>query len=84
MIQIAVYRNYNAPLNMLLQYSGWNTKPLDLKNFMNNVKADYGLGEEAIECGLLFANEEADQPKDEIPLSQVFLIGDAAPNTGID
>ena len=56
--------------------------PLKLSAFLNPVTVSGGIGREAIEVGLQFANEVADQHQnDSNPLSQVFIIGDIGPNT---
>ena len=65
---------------MILQASPWEQKPAHLKIFMDGIRACEGWGEEAIEIGLQFANQEADSAAhQEIPISQVFVIGDVAP-----
>jgi len=73
-MQFAVYRDYDCLIDGLLQYSPWETKPENLRKFMETITArgggDY---EEAIEIGLWHANTENE--KNEI--SQVILIGDA-------
>jgi hypothetical protein len=76
-IQLAVYRDYDAREDVL-QISGWETKPLNLRNFMSTVSAKGGGDyEEAIEIGLWHVNQE--QAKLVYPdrLTQVILIGDA-------
>ena len=73
-MQFAVYRDYDCLTDGLLQYSPWETKPENLRKFMETITArgggDY---EEAIEIGLWHSNNENE--KNEI--SQVILIGDA-------
>ncbi|ETO33242.1 hypothetical protein RFI_03863 [Reticulomyxa filosa] len=76
-MQFVVYRNYNAPEDMILQSSTWESKPENLHNFMECVKADYGWGNEAIEIGLVHINREVQKGT----VSQIILIGDAAANT---
>ncbi|ETO10976.1 hypothetical protein RFI_26400 [Reticulomyxa filosa] len=76
-IQFVVYRNYNAPEDMLLKISPWESKPENLRNFMETVVACYGWGNEAIEIGLAHVNQEAEKGD----VSQVILIGDAPANT---
>jgi hypothetical protein len=72
-LEFAVYRDYDSYENVL-QVSGWETRPLNLRKFMDTV-APIGGGdyEEAIEIGLWHVNEQT-QMSD---LSQVILIGDA-------
>lgn len=76
-LQFAVYRNYNAPEDALLQYSPWESKPSNLRSFMETISPSYGQGNEAIEIGLCHANQEAKIGD----VSQVILIGDAPANT---
>ncbi|ETO34262.1 hypothetical protein RFI_02831, partial [Reticulomyxa filosa] len=76
-MQFVVYRNYDAPADMLLQTSTWESKPENLRNFMESIKADYGWGNEAIEIGLAHVNKETEKGS----VSQVILIGDAPANT---
>lgn len=76
-IQFAVYRNYSNKEWSLLQSSLWETKPDNLRAFMERIPASGGLGNEAVEIGLWHANQENEKEK----ISQVILIGDAPPNT---
>ncbi|ETO01749.1 hypothetical protein RFI_35690, partial [Reticulomyxa filosa] len=76
-MQFAVYRNYNAPEDMLLQISPWESKPEGLRSFMEKVQPLYGDGNEAIEVALAYVNRELKT----YDVSQVILIGDAPPNT---
>lgn len=49
---------------------------------METIKAHGGYGaEEAVEIGLWHANQEADTQENGSGISQVFIIGDAPPNT---
>lgn len=77
-LMFAVYRDYDQREEMLLQHSGWESKPENLKQFMGGIHAEGGdTWEEAVEIGLWFANECADKGG----LDQVILIGDAPANT---
>ena len=76
-LQFVVYRNYNCKEERLLQYSGWESDPNNLRQFMNSVNPEGGLGNEAIEIGLWHVNQIAESMK----ISQVILIGDMPPNT---
>jgi len=76
LIQFAVYRNYNVDHSLLLQHSPWESKAENIKKFMDCIRTDGGLGNEAIEIGFQHANKEAENG-----LSQIILIGDAAANT---
>ena len=73
-MQFAVYRDYDCSSDGLLQYSPWETKPDNLRKFMEKINArgggDY---EEAIEIGLWHVNVE----EENLGVSQVILIGDA-------
>ena len=50
---------------------------------MDGISVSGGMGEEAVEIGLQHAVNEANNA-DSVPLSQVFLIGDAPPNPPSD
>ncbi|ETO03224.1 hypothetical protein RFI_34186, partial [Reticulomyxa filosa] len=78
--QFVVYRNYNAPEDLLLQCSPWESKPENLRNFMDKIRSEYGLGNGAIEVGLAHVNREIEKGE----VSQVILIGDAPVNTRED
>eukprot|EP00475_Leptophrys_vorax_P031010 TRINITY_DN4682_c0_g1_i4.p1 TRINITY_DN4682_c0_g1~~TRINITY_DN4682_c0_g1_i4.p1 ORF type:complete len:1758 (-),score=418.12 TRINITY_DN4682_c0_g1_i4:53-4783(-) len=75
-VQIAVYRNYNVGDDLLLQTSGWEVRPENLRAFMNTIGPAGGMGNEAIEIGLAHANTLLAGG-----LTQVILIGDVPPNT---
>lgn len=62
----------------ILVASPWETNPEKLRKFMETIKIAGGLGNEAIEIGLLHANNEANM---ETGINQIILIGDAPPNT---
>ncbi|CAF3383520.1 unnamed protein product [Rotaria socialis] len=79
-IQFVVYRNYNSEENKILQHSPWETKPDNLRAFMNTINVEGGWGNEAIEIGLWHANEEHKREN----ITQVILIGDAPPNTNTE
>ncbi|ETO01529.1 hypothetical protein RFI_35911, partial [Reticulomyxa filosa] len=76
-MQFVVYRNYNAPADMLLQTSTWESKPENLRSFMESIQANYGWGNEAIEIGFSHVSRETTKGS----VSQVILIGDAPANT---
>lgn len=76
-LQFVVYRNYDCKEERILQYSGWESDPNNLRQFMNTIDASGGTWEpEAIEIGLWHANRVAETVK----INQVILIGDAPPN----
>ncbi|CAL6025802.1 Helicase-related_protein [Hexamita inflata] len=72
------YRSYNSGAEQLLEVSDWEADPDNLHQFISNVKtgASSAHGEEAVEVGLQHANNEYQNG-----LTQVILIGDAAPST---
>jgi hypothetical protein len=76
-IQFVVYRNYNSKADTILQASPWESKPDNLRTFINNIEVEGGWRNEAIEIGLWYANKEYERE----PITQVILIGDAPPNT---
>ena len=73
-IKIAVYRNYNSSEDKIFQGSTWESKPQNLFKFLKSIDVEDGWDNEAIEIGLFHANREHH-------LSQIILIGDAAPNS---
>jgi hypothetical protein len=82
-MQIAVYRNYNAPQEELLQASNWETEttPDQLRLFLDrDVTASYGMGNEAIEIGLWHVLEQHRVER----VSQVVLIGDMPANSAVE
>ncbi|XP_065663342.1 uncharacterized protein LOC136085801 [Hydra vulgaris] len=77
-MQFAVYRDYDCLNDGLLQYSPWETKPENLRLFMDKISAHGGGDyEEAIEIGLWHVNRE----NEENTVNQVILIGDAPAKT---
>lgn len=69
-----VYRNYNAPSEKLLERTTFESTAHNLKDFLKNVEANYGWGNEAIEVAMQAINKEED-------VDQVIIIADAAANT---
>ena len=76
-LQFAVYRNYSNNSDTILEYSPWESKPENLRKFMDKIGPKGGQGNEAIEIGFWHANQEL---KNE-PFQQIILIGDAPANT---
>ena len=77
-LQLVAYRNYSVPTpDHLIQDSGWQSQPGDLKKWLTTVTATGGICEEAVEVGLQHAVAVAKEPQG---LSQVLLIADAPPN----
>jgi hypothetical protein len=74
---IGIYRNYNAPPHKLFDHSSWESEPQNLEQFMRDVRPEYGMGNEAIEVGLQFVNNNTSVGN----ITQVILIGDMPPNT---
>ena len=78
-MQFAVFRNYNANSDALLQFSTWASQPTDLFKFMDSVGAHSGQGSnEAVEIGLWHAMGEHEDVEE---ISQIVLIGDAGANS---
>lgn len=75
-----MYRNYSSSVNDLLTFSHWanEKEPHKITDFIESVRAKDGQGNEAIEVGLWFVNQQIDEGVD---VTQVLLIGDAKPNT---
>ena len=78
-IQIGCYRNYSSGKALIFQSSPWESNPTSLSKFLGTINASGGQGNEAIEVALQYANFLTSQ--DEKAISQIFLIGDASPNT---
>ena len=76
-LQFSIYRNYNTKEEDICIASTWESKPENLKNFMNKISVCGGLGPEAIEIGLWHLNKESETNQ----INQVILIGDASSNT---
>ena len=79
-VQFVAYRNYNSEKELLLQASPWESSPNNLRIFLEQVIVSGGMGNEAIEIGLMHANEEAESHD----ISQVILIGDAPANDDME
>lgn len=78
-MQFVFYRNYDAPLDLLLQCSDW-TKGENyetLTAFLDTIIASYGLGNEAAEVAFAYVNKLMM----EMTIQQVIWIGDMQPNT---
>ena len=78
-LQIMGYRNYNAPPDKILEYSGWSSDGTRLRDFLDNLEAKWGMHNEAIEIGFQHIMHNINNKDDEV--SSVILIGDRAPNT---
>ena len=74
-MQFAVYRDYDAPVDKILESSPWETNSDNLKMFLERIAPSFGGNDypEAIEIALWHANNEHKKA----PISQVILIGDA-------
>ena len=85
-LMFTVYRNYDAPAEMLLQSSSWEATADGLRDFMKQVNGhenclNYGWGHEAMEVGLdhvLRAHQalRVKEPDNDKPIAQVVVIGD--------
>lgn len=73
-MKIIIYRNYNAPAEMLLLKTPFEQKTDNLKGFMRGIQPAYGWGREAVEVGLQQINRDE-------KVSQVIIIADAAGNS---
>jgi len=76
-LKFAVYRNYNT--EKILEFSPWETKPANLRKFMEKIGVSGGIAEEAVEIGLWHVNQELNDNEEGV--SQVLLIGDAPAQT---
>jgi hypothetical protein len=76
-MQFAAYRNYNVPATALLQFSPWSSRPQELQQFLESVKPQGGMGNEAIEIAMWHVNQQHALA----PIGQVLIIGDRPPNT---
>ena len=84
-LQMAFYRNYRSGMQ-ILEHSEW-AGPDDieaLNQFLEGVVASGGQGCEAVEIGLLHANREIYEPADKVPVSLIYVIGDAPANANLD
>jgi hypothetical protein len=81
-VQFVVYRNYNSPINEILQFSPWESSASNLQKFIDTVKPAGGWGEEALEVALHHANLEAE--KVDSGISLIVLLGDMPPNSKTD
>ena len=69
-----------------MEHSEW-AGPEDieaLNQFLEGIVAAGGQGCEAVEIGLLHANREIYEPEDKVPVSLIYVIGDAPANANID
>jgi len=79
-MQIVAYRNYNAPINELLEFSPWASQPSNLEAALKKLEVNWGWGPEAIEAGFIYVENESKSK----PITQVILIGDAPAQTAED
>ena len=76
-LQLAGFSNYNVRIEEILEASTWELKPHNLSLFLNSLHVRGGLGEEAIEVGLMHALSEHQKR----PIDQIIIIGDAPANS---
>jgi hypothetical protein len=55
-----------------------------MNEFLKNIKESGGQGCEAVEIGLWHANNEINNPEDGVPVSLIFVFGDAPGNANIN
>jgi hypothetical protein len=79
-IQFGAYRNYNSHPNELLETSTWESSATSLVEFISTIESSGGWGDEAIEVAFAHVNRMAESMK----VTQVIIIGDAAPNSDAD
>jgi len=79
-LQIGFYRNYNSTIEDIFFTSGWERKTDPLASFLSLANVGGGWQEEAVEVGLLYANQVAATSG----LDQIILIGDAGANSDRD
>jgi hypothetical protein len=73
-MQFVVYRDYDCGVSQILESSAWQSKPTNLRAFIEKIRAHGGGDrEEAIEIGLWHAVNESQASE----ISQVILIGNA-------
>jgi hypothetical protein len=77
-VQIVVYRNYNcSPPENVLECSNWERDPLQLEQFVSDIRLDGGIGgEEAMEMAFKHACNEIKCGR---APTQIVLIGDQGP-----
>eukprot|EP00048_Salpingoeca_helianthica_P005522 m.88664 g.88664 ORF g.88664 m.88664 type:complete len:671 (+) comp13632_c0_seq2:4786-6798(+) len=77
-MQIAIFRNYSSGPRLLLECSPWSSDAATIKHFLTPITVSGGQGNEAMEIGFWYANQQASGPGG---LAQVIVLGDAKPNT---
>jgi hypothetical protein len=55
-----------------------------MNDYLTNIMVEGGMGCEAVEIGLWHANNEIYKPDDGIPVSLIFVIGDAPANPNLE
>lgn len=76
--QMGAFRNYDSPDDLILELTDWESKADNLFTFLDKVRASGGYGcREAAELGLYHGLQENAKE----PVTQIIVIGDAAPNT---
>jgi len=76
-MQVAGYRNYNAPAELLLEHSPWSARPEDLLPHLKQLEVSFGWQDEAIEAAFIHLETETKL----VPVTQVILIGDRGAQT---
>ena len=62
-IQLVAYRNYDAGVNEIIQYSNWESNFLNLEHFLSTIQVKGGHGNEAIEIALYHSLKEHEKNK---------------------
>ena len=70
----------------ILEHSEWTgpEEVIALNTFLETIIATGGQGCEAMEIGLLHCNKEIYEPADGVPVSLIYVIGDAPANHTIE
>ena len=81
-MKVAGYRNYNSLEDGILSApSNWSSNSNEISEYINtHLISKGGWGNEAIEIGLWYANQEIINNQG-LPLSMIIIIGDALANT---
>ena len=81
-MKVAGYRNYNSLEEGILSApSNWSSNSNEISEYINtHLVSKGGWGNEAIEIGLWYANQEIVNNQG-LPLSMIIIIGDALANT---
>jgi hypothetical protein len=78
-LQLCAYRNYNVPVEQVLEHSAYDNRPQVLRDFLSRISIAGGLGSEALELALWHAANEIEAARcaGEEADTQVIFVGDA-------